>query len=482
MRNSGLCYNLDSMLKFLRNKRNQKRLFFGLAIIIVPSFVLWGAVVDRGAYDRNTVVGRIGPEKITAGEFIKNFDELRREIFLFQGNRPDENLEELQRATWERLLMLHEAGRLGIRTSNDEVIAWLAGMDLFNRRGKFDAAFYNQFVERQFRIPPRQFEEQIRKFLTIQKVFASFVPADEITDKDAKSFFRERFAPRHLRYILLTYNSAEEPILTDEEILEGYEAVKHILLRPEAVNVEYLLIEKESPHDTEEVREAILRGGLNEAKVYGLEIKETGFLSRTDAIPQIGFSEELTEAIFNLDQEGEQSPLVEIENGAVICRLLSKRPAEPIPFEEAKARLEKSLKEDKKKQALRQSAQRLRDIILEEDLDRMAQREELKVYEATDFKRDDYLDNVGILERFDDQIAPLKEGDVSEPIQTETGYALIQIEDIREDYEEGFEEKKETLLRELRRKVQLEAYQRHMQPLWQELYINPEAMQQLFGG
>ncbi len=165
------------MLKQLRQKKTMKRILWVLALIIIPAFVLWGA---GGLRESKNYAGMVFGKRVTLDEYRKSFAAARNKAFLLYGSdfyKMQEELD-LDKAAWERIIMLKEAERQKIRASDEEVIARIASMPFFqNSEGYFSQRNYVMILNNTFRTSPRQFEEEMRQSMTIEKlaqpVFAS---------------------------------------------------------------------------------------------------------------------------------------------------------------------------------------------------------------------------------------------------------------------------------------------------------------------
>ncbi|MFA5287577.1 MAG: SurA N-terminal domain-containing protein [Candidatus Omnitrophota bacterium] len=65
------------MLKLLRNKKTAKKIWIGLAIIIMPAFVFWGFGGAPHDKDESRYLGSISGKKITPLEFNSSLSAVR---------------------------------------------------------------------------------------------------------------------------------------------------------------------------------------------------------------------------------------------------------------------------------------------------------------------------------------------------------------------------------------------------------------------
>lgn len=194
------------MFKFFR--KNIK-LFIWL---IVLAFIIWGAGSSITAFlgESSSYAGKIGNENISQKEFLMVF----RFYELLTRTKPEtqsppstttassEKISESSRAvvdasattaspqasgeetqtpaeapsydeikaiTWETIILNREAKKRKIRVTDEEVAGEIQKQ--FSTAGSnFNVEFYEHWVRQNFRGEPREFEEVLRKHLTIQKV------------------------------------------------------------------------------------------------------------------------------------------------------------------------------------------------------------------------------------------------------------------------------------------------------------------------
>ncbi len=158
------------MLKLLRQKKVMKRVLWGLAIIIIPAFVLWGA---GGSGEKGTYAGEIFGKNITFDEYRTSFNAVKNIAILAYGsdlNKVRDALH-LEEAAWDRLVLIKEAQRKGINVSNEEVIARIAAYPIFQgKEGFFDQRNYAMILSNVLRTPPRGFEEEVRGSLILERL------------------------------------------------------------------------------------------------------------------------------------------------------------------------------------------------------------------------------------------------------------------------------------------------------------------------
>ncbi len=471
------------MIKLLRNKAIQKKLFLGIAVMIIPSFLIWAVKIDKQGANMGPVAGTFQGHKIPTGEFLKNFQSFRREIYLMQGSKADELMKQvdMEKAVWDRVLLGREARRLGVRVSNAEVVDWIGNQSIFQPSGVFEPFVYKRFVEYQLRMTAREFEEDIRQFLAIRKTVDAVAGDPKFTEDDARRVFREQKAPRRLRYVLVTAApGTEEKPVPEEEIRNLYNMLQAAFMKPESAKISYAILEKGSGRDTPENRKAVEAEGLEKAAALGLEIKTAGPLGPKDPVPEIGFSEALSAAVFKLETTGDRTPWIETDKGAVLVRLDGKEASRPLSFEEARADIEEKMRESQKQESLRGEADRIRAAMVQKGFDPAAAEEKLEVLETKNYKPGEYLDKVGQSDELEHRISPLAAGELSEPVPYSGGFAIVRVVSVDETFTEGWAGEKDRILAELADHARSEAISKKLEELRSQLNPNFKTMGTLF--
>jgi len=115
--------------------------------------------------------GSIKGHKITLKEFLMTMRFYELLTHAQQEASPKSEsltLDQLRALTWQTIIVSREAKREGIKISDSEVQIEIK--HLFSVHGEFDLSLYEEWVRKNFRSQPRDFEETVRKHLTVQKM------------------------------------------------------------------------------------------------------------------------------------------------------------------------------------------------------------------------------------------------------------------------------------------------------------------------
>ena len=107
------------LLKFLRKRKNMKRIMWGLAIIIIPAFVVWGAGTSaRNKGSRPDYAGKLFGKKISYEDYYNMYNVARDyAVKSFGNNVPNEFIDQM---AWSRIMLLEEAKRENLRVTDQK--------------------------------------------------------------------------------------------------------------------------------------------------------------------------------------------------------------------------------------------------------------------------------------------------------------------------------------------------------------------------
>ncbi len=148
------------MLKALRHRKTAKRIWIGLALVIVPAFVFWGFGSALRSGSKENVAGTLYGKNISIQDFRQALEATKNQAIIQFGDKFQEvqkyiNFED---QAWERLILLHEAGRRGISASDKEVGELVSSYPFFQKNGQFDNRTYQEMLQYVFHTQPRAFE------------------------------------------------------------------------------------------------------------------------------------------------------------------------------------------------------------------------------------------------------------------------------------------------------------------------------------
>jgi len=427
------------MLRQLRNKEVAKKILIGLAIFIIPAFVLWGAGSLRGGRTGQgpAFAGTIFGKKVSLEEYAKSGRAVKNEAMMRY-----ENFEKIYRQldlegeAWNRLILLYEAKKQSIKVSDEELIKTIKSFPFLIRDNRFDTQLYEQVVVNTFRLSSREFEEDIRDSIIISKL-ANRVSEDvTVTDEELLQKYKEENEKIKIAYVAQSSKDFSENIdVSENEIEEYYKANAVGFKLPERVNIEYIefkytdytqgieigedeiryyydsrLSEFEHPEsvrarhilvDDEEKAKEVLekaKGGKDFAelaKEYSTDLTnkenggDLGYFERGNMVP------EFENAAFAM-KAGEISDIVKTQFGYHIIKVEDKKEPYTEKFEDVKEKIKDILlNENARNKAYENALLVSSSINKSEDFERLANENKKEIRETGYFVRYGIIPNIG---------------------------------------------------------------------------------------
>jgi len=393
------------MFDFVR--KNTRVLQFLLFLLIFPSFVLFGIEGYMRMNDRGEVVARVDGTDIRSSEWDaahkREVDRLRESmpgIDVKLLDTPEARYGTLERMVQDRVIraaarkdhLVTLDARLAAEMQRDPTIASLRGPD-----GKIDAARYRQLAAAQG-MTPEMLEEQLRADISNRQVLAGLAgtgfvsPAQAAVALDA---YLERREVQVQRFDPAEY--AARVTLTEAEIEDYYKANPKLFQAPEQIDVEYLVLDLDAVMKDISVSESDLKTYYEQN------------IARQSALEERRASHILIAAPAS-------APAAERE--------AAKRKAQ-----ELLAQLKKS--PDRFAELARQYSQ---------DPGSKAKGGDL-----------DYFTRGAMTKPFEDAAFALKKGEISDVVETDFGYHIIRLTDIRAPQQQSFAEVRPKLEADLKR-------------------------------
>ena len=487
------------MLKFLRNKHTQKKIYIVLALLVIPSFFIFGinlssptrknaeipsvgSVIREIKIKKSHTLGAIDNKKFSIEEYLNSYKAVKNEVALMYGQKSKdlESRINYKGEAWDRILLLYHAKQKNIRAADAEVVQWITSQPAFQNHGQFDDNIYKLYVNSYLHSSARVFEEEIRDFLTIQKIVDQMRSKVVVKDDELKTLYNQQNGQRDLLYGVLPWESQKSNIkVTDDDLKSIYPLVKDKLTDPERVKISYLFVPLENKEPLKAIfdEKDMTLDALS--KKYSLPVKETGFFSKNEAVPEIGLSQDVLFASFSLPLN-QESDWFQLDKGSYKIKVTDKKAERPLNLEEAKEELTKVLTKEKATQNAAVKINEARKKMQSSDLEPILKELGIEAKRAEKYKKGDYLPEMGPSENTEKVITQLKEGEVSEVFVTPNGAAILKIVKDSAIDDKKFEAEKETFKEKVLREKSSNEVRKLLDGLREKLKIDIETMKKLF--
>ncbi len=429
----------------------------------IPLYILIAAFIGLYAISSHETAppaGRVFGKNISMGDFQNAYVATRTQMIMKYGELPrSEQLEaSLQEQTWDRIILLYEAKKEGIKVSDRDIAGFVQAMGVFNdKNGAFSRRLYEDILKYNFGLTPVQFEDIVRDDLKIRKLIDKNIEDVSVSDEDVLQQYKLAHEKAKVDYILAKSSDYLGQVsVTDEEVKAFFDKKADMFVIPERVNVEYIV--KTFPDTKDESREKVRKEMLDVsyelagntdldsvAKKFSLEVKETGLFSKEANIPGVGFDMKFAGAAFALDA-GTLSKPFETDKGIYIIRVKEKVEEKAAEFVDVKDRVRAAVKAEKAGDVAKAKAEEALSEVKKEKakFDGVAKKLLLTEKRTGPFTRSQYIEGIGISNEFADAALSMKEGEIfNRVIRVHDGYAVIKLDALIPIDEKKFQEEKD---------------------------------------
>jgi len=466
-------------------------------LFYIPDF-LKGTGADAASSD---TIAKVEGHEITAGEFRRTYQaQVQAYRSAYGANMNDQLLKQLgieqqilQQMVDERAA-LAEAERLGVTVSDEEVRQRIFAMPAFQENGGFIGEQRYQQLLRMQRPPmmPSEFETNVRRGLTVEKLRASLTDWLAVPDKELEEAYRRR--NDKIKLAVVTFNADSfrgQATASDADVASHFEAHKNDFKIPEKRKIRYVLLDIEAmrgkvvvpPADIEkaynssieqyttpeQVRashillktegktdadvkakaEAILKQAKAGADFAELAKKNSedesnaknggdlDYFGRGRMVP------EFDQAVFAM-QPGQISDLVKTQYGYHIIKLVDKKSAATRSLAEVRQQLTDQLAYERAQAQAAVLAEKLeKQVSKPADLDKAAKAEGLAVQESGFFAREEPILGLGPAPEAANKAFDMKPGDVAGPLRASRGLVFETLVAKQDPYVPKLDEVKE---------------------------------------
>lgn len=375
------------MLNFLRKRATSWFIKIALGLIIIV-FVLWGVGTMRQKEQMS--IGEVNGIKISLIEFQNAVNMLTENYKAILGDKFDYKVfsEQIKKNAWDlvvqQTLLLQKAEDLKIKVSPKEILDEIQKTETFKDKGVFSRERYIE-VLRFNKMTPSVYEAQIEKALILKKVRTFLKNAITANNDEIAQWYVLKNRKIKAGYVTLDYKDfVKEVKVNGEELKKFYDANKEQFKKPEEAKISYVIVPFES-------FKGEIKPAEQDLKEYYDEHKDEFFEPKQYLLRHVFVS-------FGKDKE--------------------------------KAR--NTINEAYKK-------------VGKENISKVASK-----YNEDGTKTKGGLlgyVNINMLSpKIAEKIAPMKKGDISGIVESEYGYHIFKLEDIKEERTKSFDEVKRLLI------------------------------------
>ncbi len=438
-----------NMLDILRKKGVNKTILWVVATIIILSFGVFGTAyrLDNTVNSAGTMYGK----SVSIKDFQKAYQDARDQAIILYGERffKVSNMLNLEKEAWDRILLLQDAKKHGVKVTDADVAQFIASLPFFQRDGKFDQSLYLMIVKNRsiFDRTPHDFEEGIRSHLIIRNFLDEVAGSFVLSDEAFKQEFQKRNEKLTLSYILLdaaTY--AKGLSASDEEVTKFYTERKEQFKTAPSISVDYVQLKDKTAAFNLSAELTAQAKFEDLAKKYKTEIKTSNAFTHDQPILTFASNPEVIDALFGM-KPGEYTKPQEVPDGWQIIRLKEKKDATIPAFEDIKDKVKETLLLQKGFEIAKTKADETLKAIKDtksNDFKSVAASLGFKVEKTPPFSRGEYIAQMGLIREFQEEAAKLTmNNQLSSVIATSQGPAILYLENIEPVSDEQFKAEEE---------------------------------------
>jgi peptidyl-prolyl cis-trans isomerase D len=214
------------MLQSIRDRLTGPIVWVIVALIAIP-FAFWG-VESFQTSGGDPTVAKVGDQKITEAQLQAAYDQRMRQLQQMLGESFRADMIEpqrfregvLQEMIQETTLRQHAKGA-GYTATDAALLTTLNTIPAFQKDGKFSAEAYKEALARQG-MTPQSFEAQLRDGLTIDQVRESVLGSGFVTSAESAAAWRLARQERTFSYVSFKAADYESTVTVSDEAVQKY--------------------------------------------------------------------------------------------------------------------------------------------------------------------------------------------------------------------------------------------------------------------
>lgn len=527
------------MLKTMRKnlKSLSPILWIIIATFIIAIFAVWGGAGRLGESRQANYIIQVGSRELTAQEFaqilqqritgMKNqYPDLKADL-IRQLNLPQQMLQQLV----QQYLLLDIARQMGLKASDEEIRQKIVSYPVFQREGQFVGFKEYQQILDWNHIAVDRFEQSLAEEILLEKVTRLLTAGCAVSENEVWENYKNQNDSAKIEYLVATVDKIQLDSSPTEAELQNYfeknkekyrvaerRQGKYVFLKTDDLKKEMTIsdaeIEKYYQDNINQFKEP---AKIKVSRIYlpyteadkqqilnqGEQLKtrleageDFGQLARTYSKDDKasnggdwGFYDwqnlspaEIQAA--NQLEPGQLSTVIDLGQAVAILKVTEKMPEITRSLAEVKAMIQNQLMEDKARDKASQRMDNLAKVAKKaKKLEEAARREGLSLQDTGWLKNGDPLPAVDSSGAVSQVLFELKEGEISSPVFTYEGVAVVQFTQKDPEHQASLDEVKDQVREDLIKEKKVELAKAKLNSIrfsqeanWEEL-ANKESLE-----
>ncbi|WBA86692.1 SurA N-terminal domain-containing protein [Endozoicomonas sp. GU-1] len=236
----------------LQSMRDKAKSWVTFVVVGIIAFMMAITGLETLAPNpNNPEVASVNGKDITRAELAQAVDQQRRVLLQQMGGQFDPAMLDDQllqssvlEALIDRQLLLQNAEDQKMDIGKAEIDKLIVSMPQFQQNGRFDADRFQMMV-RSYGMTPLQFRDAIREETLLQQLRAGVANTEFVTAEELKRLQSLEGQTRDLAWVMLSAEPVRQAITpSEEEINTYYQANSNQFMTPEQVVVNYVVLNK----------------------------------------------------------------------------------------------------------------------------------------------------------------------------------------------------------------------------------------------
>ena len=440
------------MMKAMR--KLTKQIMWIVIVAFVGTIIFAWGMEFSGRKQKRGILASINGQDVHLNTFQYLYDQALRQAESSQARVDDQTAYRIREEVWNRMvndyLLQQEVKRRKITVTAAELFEYLKRFppkELMENpafqtpEGQFDYQRYLQALADP-RVPWDQVEPYVRTNLTMSKLQQSVISLVRVTDEEVRQYYVDDNEKVKVKYLLVPVSQflQKDIQVSDPEIQAYYEAHQEDFKVDQSANLSYVVFEKKpSEMDEQKTKERLsdIKKEIEEGEDFAeLALEFSDDVASAQDSGDLGWFgkgkmiETFEEAAFSL-KPGEMSEPIRSEFGWHLIKVFDQRKKGNEKEIKASHILLKTRISQETFDQLKLKAEEFVDQVKESDLIKVAEEQNLPVFETGWFFEGGYIQDIGTNPEVDEFAFKNKIGKTSEFIETAEGFYVFQIKERR---------------------------------------------------